>query len=130
MPPLEIKKRKLRLKMPQVPAKLKKPRKLTRRNRIDNYTIEIFNENLSCSRENGDHLQMAVALSKSSYEAEYGQSSNSSAHNEALDDIGQIFKNSKPTNLERFGFQSCKASLLASNRKKTLTEVRITIQFH
>ncbi|XP_048523466.1 uncharacterized protein LOC109533955 isoform X4 [Dendroctonus ponderosae] len=124
MPPVEIKKRKFRLKKPQVQLKSKKRRKSTAGNGINNYTIEIFNENVSYSGENGDHLQLAVALSNSSYEAEYGQSSNSSALiNEPLDDIGQILKNSKPTNLERFGFQSCKASLLVSNRKKTLTEV-------
>ncbi|XP_066152100.1 structure-specific endonuclease subunit SLX4 [Euwallacea fornicatus] len=81
-----------------------------------NSTLEIINKNVYGDDTNPEHLQLAIALSKSSFEAEYGHSSKSQ-ENINTPDISVILQNAKPTNLEKFGFKSCRSVLPVSNQK-------------
>lgn len=97
-----------------------KTRTTGRKKVAKNSTLEIIKENFGV---NGEHMQMAIALSKSTYEAEYGHSSDSASKTETTD-LSAILQNVKPTNLEQFGFKSAKSVLPVLNLKpKTVNQV-------
>lgn len=87
-----------------------------------NSTIQIIQENFKNTGANPDHLQMAIALSKSTYEAENGHNSDA-VSKEETPNISQILQNAKTTNLERFGFKSDKRTLDVENRRIRMAEV-------
>lgn len=93
-----------------------KTRTTGRKKVAKNSTIEIIKENFGV---NGEHMQMAIALSKSTFEAEYGHSSDSASKTETPD-LSAVLQNVKPTSLEQFGFKSAKSVLPVLNPKPTI----------
>ncbi|CAG9766245.1 unnamed protein product [Ceutorhynchus assimilis] len=103
--------------------KLNQPKQKTNKkskSKAKNCTLEIIKDNFEGGDENPEHLQMAIALSKSSYEAEYGH--NCELQNN-VPDIGEILQNVKPTNLERFGFKKSKPTIAVECRNLQKPEV-------
>ncbi|XP_076268547.1 mutagen-sensitive 312 [Rhynchophorus ferrugineus] len=87
--------------------------------RIPNTTLKIVEDNFKYQEEHGDHLQMAIALSKSTHEEENksGRSQNE------MPDVSEIFskQNAKMSVLEKYGFSSNhKSHLSVTNRKQNL----------
>lgn len=103
------------------PKKRKKKKVKTR-----NSTVQIIQENFKNTEANPEHLQMALALSKSTYEAEHGHSCDA-ASKEETPNISQILQNAKSTNLERFGFKCDKRTLDVENRRIRMASSEVSI---
>ncbi|KAL1514392.1 hypothetical protein ABEB36_003657 [Hypothenemus hampei] len=75
---------------------------------LKNSTLEIITNNFVHCNENPEHLQMALALSKSTYEAE-NECNSGTLFKDEIPDIKAILQKAMPTSLERFGFKSKRA---------------------
>ncbi|XP_066257424.1 structure-specific endonuclease subunit SLX4 [Euwallacea similis] len=104
-------------KLNKNPKQPTKPKNTGSKKRVaKNSTLEIIKKNVDGDDTNPEHLQLAIALSKSSFEAEYGHSSESQ-ENVDTPDISVMLQKTKPTSLEKFGFKSCRSVLPVSNQK-------------